>query len=213
MSKSNLSGKNILFIAYFFPPTDSTEVPGAMRTLKFVRNLEGGALHVMTTPPRMPESASALSHVQLPVNGETLHRVRPWDIFKMLLSLRARLKGMLKRQAQTNAAQATPTSNPFKTGADSGQAPSKAKQLKDFIYNLCYFPDQAGPWILPAYFYGKQLVRGQKIDAIFATGSPWSGLFAGYLISKATGKPLIADFRDPWMNNPFHQSKGPLLDR
>lgn len=213
MSKSNLSGKNILFIAYFFPPADSTEVPGAMRTLKFVRNLEGGALHVMTTPPRMPESASALAHVNLPVNGETIHRVKPWDIFKMLLSLRAGLKGFLKRKGQTSTQQTAPASNPFKTGSDSSQSPSKAKQLKDFIYNLCYFPDQAGPWILPAYFYGKKLVRQQNIDAIFATGSPWSGLFAGYLISKATGKPLIVDFRDPWMNNPFHQSKGPLLDR
>lgn len=212
MSKSNLSGKSVLFIAYFFPPVDSTEVPGAMRTLKFVRNLEGGDLHVLTTPPRMEESRSALAHVQLPVNDEYIHRVKPWDIFKMLLSLRDWVKGLKQRKGVTNTAPAA-APNPFKTDTNSNDTRSHAQQLKDFVYNLCYFPDQAGPWILPAYFYGKKLVKEKRIDAIFATGSPWSGLFAGYLISRATGKPLIVDFRDPWMNNPFHQSKGALLDK
>ncbi len=45
-------------------------------------------------------------------------------------------------------------------------------------------------------------------------GFTWSGLITGYLISKTTRKPLVVKFREPWMgNNPFHQSKGELLDR
>lgn len=214
MSEKIRQGQKLIFIAYFFPPAESTEVPGAMRTVKFIRNIEGGEKHVLTTTPRLDESKSALKHIHLPANDEHIHRVKPWDIFQLLLAIRARAKRLLKKGI-SNSSITTPstTSTTFKSSSHSSTKSSKFQQLKDFIYNLCYFPDQAGPWILPAYLYGKTLVNKQGIDVIFATGSPWSGLFVGYLISKATGKPFIADFRDPWMNNPFHQSKGTLLDR
>ncbi|MBN1506423.1 MAG: glycosyltransferase [Sedimentisphaerales bacterium] len=35
-------------------------------------------------------------------------------------------------------------------------------------------------------------------DLIWATGDPWNSLMAGWWLSKLTGKPLVADFRDPW---------------
>lgn len=213
-AKADLKGKKILFIASFYPPVASTNVPGAMRTIKFLRNIENGECHVLTTPPVMPEADSALKHLTLPVNNEVIHRVADFDIFKVLLSIRARLKALIKnKSAQASAEGAgAPTQQVFKSSANSAGSQSKAQQLKDFVYNLCYFPDQAGPWIFPAYRAGKKLVQERGIDAIFATGSPWSGLLVGYIISKATGKPFIADFRDPWMNNPFHQSKGAFLD-
>lgn len=183
-----------------------------MRTIKFVRNIRNGEKHVLTTHPRVNEDASALHHITLPINDERIHRVKPWDVFLFLLSIRVRIKSILtKGRFKTRAATHQTTKAAFKSSTQNTKS-SRYQQFKDFIYNLCYFPDQAGPWIIPAYFYGRRLVRKQNIDVIFATGSPWSGLFVGYLISKATGKPLVADFRDPWMNNPFHQAKGALLD-
>lgn len=214
MSNPHLNGKNILFVAHFFPPCDSTEVPGAMRTIKFIRNLNGGNYHVLTTPAKIEANRSALRHISLPVNGERIHRVKPWDLFIALLSLRSFLKGLVSRKKQSAfSPQNQPVVTAFKGADNANEQPGTIQRLKDFVYNLCYFPDQAGPWIIPAFFHARKLVHTQKIDAIFATGSPWSGLFVGYLTSKATGIPLIVDFRDPWMNNPFHQSKGDLLDR
>lgn len=210
--RADLQGKRVLFIAYFYPPTDSTGVPGSMRTVKFIRNLENGECHVLTAPPAVSSEDNALRHLPLPINGEHVHRVASWDVFRLLLAIRHRLRKMLGKAGGN--AQSGATSKPvFKGSNDNASARSRPQQLKDFIYNLCYFPDQAGPWIIPALLKGRRIVRQHKLDAIFATGSPWSGLIAGYLISKATGKPLIADFRDPWVNNPFHQTKGQLLDR
>lgn len=213
--KASLNGRKVLFIAYFYPPTEGTGVPGSMRTIKFLRNMDNGECHVLTAPPMVEESESALSHLSLPVNRETIHRVRPWDVFKFLLALRSGLKRLLgKGGGMPEADQGAKTV--FKGGGGDDQAqPSKGKlqRLKDFVYDLCYFPDQAGPWIVPAFLRGRRIVKKHDIDVIFATGSPWSGLLVGYLISRFTGRPLIADFRDPWMNNPFHQSKGALLDR
>jgi hypothetical protein len=213
INKSNLNGKNVLFIAYFYPPVASTNVPGAMRTVKFIRHLANGKCHVLTTTPEIDENLSALNHLSLPVNNEIIHRIEKWDIFKLLLSLRAGIKHLFRREKKNIN---TNTSSPpvFKTAtSDLNTNYGLLQKFKDFIHNLVYFPDQAGPWILPAYLKGKKIVREHNVDIIFATGSPWSDLVVGHLISKSTGIPLIADFRDPWVNNPFHHSKGKLLDR
>ena len=211
--KADLRGKKVLFIAYFYPPVASTEIPGAMRTIKFIRNLYNGECHVLTVPPVVAERDSSLKHLKIPVNGESVYRVNTWDIFVLLLSLRAFVKKLLGKNAKSTEQSSSEKQQIFKSDSDDGNdVESWFQQFKKFVYNLCYFPDQGGPGILPAFLKGKKIVREQHLDLIFATGSPWSGLLVGYLISKATGKPLIADFRDPWTNNPFHQSKGKLLD-
>lgn len=210
--KADLKGKRVLFLAYFFPPITSTGVPGAMRTIKFVRNMTNGDFHVLTTLPSVSEDKSALSHIKLPVNNEKIYRVKPWDLFKSLLALRQLFKKRLT--AESKAAESSISeAAPFKSTQASEAAPNRLQAFKDFIYNACYFPDQAGPWILPAIKAGRKIIQDNNIDVIFATGSPWSALITGYYLSKLSGKPLIVDFRDPWINNPFHHSKGRLLDR
>ncbi|NWN90420.1 glycosyltransferase [Marinobacter adhaerens] len=210
-AKANLNGRNVLFIAYFYPPTESTGVPGSMRTVKFIRHLSGGDCHVLTTPPSVSADKDALAHLSQPMNAETIHRSKSVDVFKLLLRLRGNVKKLLRKNSGPASHGATTT---FKSSSDATapQAQSFSQRLKDFVYNLCYFPDQAGPWIFPASRKGTEIVKANNINAVFATGSPWSGLIVGYRISKATGVPLIVDFRDPWMNNPFHQSKGKFLD-
>lgn len=215
MSETGLYVKprRVLFVAYHYPPTISTGVPGSMRTIKFVRNLEGIQSHVLTRDEVvLPEGQSALAHLKLPVRQETIHRVRPWDAFKVMLSLRARLKSLLTRSGEPGA---SGNASVFRTsaGGDAPRNASRIQRAKDFVYDLCYFPDQAAPWIVPATLKGCQIVRRERIDTVFATGAPWSGLVVGYLVSRLTRKPFIADFRDPWVNNPFHHSKGATLDR
>ena len=212
----DLDGTNLLFVAYFYPPAASTEVPGSMRTIKFIRHLKNGARHVLTHTADVAPGDNALAHLSLPVNDETVHRVRSWDIFRLLLAVRAHLQKLAGRR-ETGRSHPPQESKANSAFTGSGQPEisqiSLLQRIKDFIYNTCYFPDHAGPWILPAVLKGVRLVRRYHLDCIFATGSPWSGLTVGLLVSRLTGKPLIADFRDPWVNNPFHMSKGAILDR
>ncbi len=81
------------------------------------------------------------------------------------------------------------------------------------VYELNYFPDDAGPWLLPAIWRGRKIIKAQNIDLIFATGMPWTSLVVAYFLHKLTNKPLIVDFRDPWVGNPFHVSKGAFIDK
>ena len=111
------------------------------------------------------------------------------DIFEWLIGLRNVSKKLLGKGGTNKAADTVDDCQVFKSEeSDTEVEQSKFQRLKDFIHNFFYFPDQGGPWIIPAYFFGKKLVRQRGIDIIFATGSPWSGLLVGYLISKATGK-------------------------
>ena len=209
---ADLRGKHVLFIAYFYPPTDSTGVPGCMRTLKFVRNMTNGEKHVLTSTALVQAEGDALKHLSLPVNNERIHRTQSLDIFRLLLALRKRIRKIQPSNAGDQKRHQVQSVIKTEASEDEARPKGRFQKLKDFIYDACYFPDQAGPWIIPAVIRGIRVVKQHKIDAIFATGSPWSGLVAGYLISRLTSRPLIVDFRDPWMNNPFHQSKGRLLD-
>lgn len=214
IENADLKGRKVLFIAYFYPPVSSQEIPGAMRTIKFIRNLSGGSCDVLTVPPGHSPDSSSLAHLTPPINGETLHYIKPWNIFTLLLALRSSIKKTFGKKISEVTPDASGVTNVFKgINEQSSEKTSHFQKLKDYVYNLCYFPDQAGPWVLPGFLAGTKIVKKKNTDLIFATGSPWSSLWIGYLISKNTGLPLIVDFRDPWMNNPFHQSRGCLLDK
>lgn len=61
------------------------------------------------------------------------------------------------------------------------------------------FPDSKSPWIPFAYQAGLKV----DFDAIFVTAPPFSSFITGYMLAKKTGKPLILDFRDAWLEFPF----------
>ena len=204
-----------LFVAYYYPPAAGPGLPGTMRSVKFIRNLDNAKIHVLSNvPARYGPNIKLDLDMELPINCESIHRVPGIDFFRSALRFKARLASLIAKRSSSDAKTKTVFSSMSdSTNPISSQRPlSTFQKLKDFIYHLFYFPDQESPWILRAALWGRRIVVKEKLDVIFATGSPWSALAVGYLISILTGRPLVADFRDPWVNNPFHLSKGKLLD-
>jgi len=66
------------------------------------------------------------------------------------------------------------------------------------------FPDNKMPWAPFAYDAGTAI----DFDCIFVTAPPFSSFITGYYLTKRTGKALIADFRDAWLEFPFLPYKG-----
>jgi glycosyltransferase involved in cell wall biosynthesis len=67
-------------------------------------------------------------------------------------------------------------------------------------------PDRFSTWIPGAVWEGLRIVKHKRIDAIFSTYPIPSAHVIGGAIAKRTGKPWMADFRDPmWDEGP-----GPL---
>ena len=68
---------------------------------------------------------------------------------------------------------------------------------------LLFFPDIYFRWIKSAIRVGFQVIKNENPDAIYVTGPPFSSFIVAYKLSEATNIPLILEYRDPWLGNPF----------
>jgi glycosyltransferase involved in cell wall biosynthesis len=66
-----------------------------------------------------------------------------------------------------------------------------------------YVPDENIGWLPTAVSTGANLIKRERIGAIYATSPAWTSLLIGFLLKKKTKKPLIVDYRDPWTDNVF----------
>ena len=83
-------------------------------------------------------------------------------------------------------------------------------RLRNWIYWNLLLPDRAVTWLPFAVLKGKQAVKREGISVIFATCPPHSATLVGAFIKLLTGKPLILDFRDDWIDTPWHKSKSAI---
>lgn len=224
----------LLMVSFYYPPAGGLALPGSQRVAKFVRYLEQHSVSVLTLDPECyPGFISSDFHKELPIKGEKIFLTRSYDPFQLLLALRNGIRGALGKRKNPElplpVADAGSVQTVTKEGASvqtvTKESPSSVQTVpkegarallqdfKDWIYDLCYFPDGASGWIIPALLAGRNIVRREGIDVVFATGMPWSSLVVAWLLHRVTGVSFVVDFRDPWIGNPFHQSKGVLLDR
>lgn len=205
---------NPLFIGYYYPPAGGKGLPASQRSIKFIRNMRDvESIYVLSIKPeKYPESIELNFNVSLPVNGEFIIREDSKDLFVKAMNLRKQIKqrlGNIKKDQKKNNQM-----NNYEAVSDTKTAQKLTifQRMKDFIHYAYYLPDMESPWIKNAVKSGIQMVHKYKINVVFATGSPWSALIVGSRIASKTGVPLIADFRDPWVGNPFRNSKGNFLD-
>jgi glycosyltransferase involved in cell wall biosynthesis len=67
----------------------------------------------------------------------------------------------------------------------------------NIVHELFCLPDVFAGWVLPAYLAGRRIMKRRNIDIIYVSSKPFSSTLVGVLLKKATGKPLVLDFRDP----------------
>ena len=73
------------------------------------------------------------------------------------------------------------------------------------ILDHFYFDDEAQHWGSYLIPFSESLLRKENINVVIATGSPFqSNRWAALLKSRNPQLRLIQDFRDPWLQNPFH---------
>lgn len=70
-------------------------------------------------------------------------------------------------------------------------------------------PDLYASWKPTVVREATKLLASTRFDAIYATGFPWTSLLIGCELSKSTGIPLVADFRDLWAGENLFRSERP----
>lgn len=182
--------KNVLIIAYEFPPSAGG---GVQRVTKLARYLpeSGWRPYVLTgTPvPGRPVDETLLEQVA----DVRITRVPSTDPSSAIARVLAPIKRLRRRPADTSPG--------ISGGATSGAAgtPFSTRAVR------AVWLDPAALWARRVPSAAKRLHQEIGFDAVLASGPPHSALVAGARAATALGVPFVADVRDPWRGNPGYR--------
>lgn len=172
-----MSMKRVLIITYYWPPSGGS---GVQRWVKFSKYLPSqGWQPVIYTPenPDMPSIDQSL-YSDIPEEAEIIKRP-----ITEIYSIYRRISGN-------------------KGGGEVNPINSQKKTLKQklmlAIRGNLFIPDPRISWLKPSVRFLKKYLREHPVDVIVSTGPPHSMHLIAREVSKATGIPWVADFRDPW---------------
>jgi glycosyltransferase involved in cell wall biosynthesis len=188
-------------ITYFFPPLGGV---GVQRILKFVSYLpRSGWRPIVLTPKNTAyfvRDDSLL--VELPPDLE-IHRSAAYEPARLAQALAglARPKHKTERGSPAQPVRPSPRRSTTISRARRTMRALTAAYLG--LVHLVLVPDEQVTWLPSATRTALAVHRTEGFDVIFSNGPPFSCHLIAGLVKQATRRPWVADFRDPWVGNPF----------
>lgn len=179
----------VLMIAYYFPPMG---LSGVQRTLKFVKYLpqyEWQPVILTTADPVYYAFDDSLG------------------------------KDIDRENTIIYRTEKDPTQNyKLRKNKDTGRLtidyPSRATEIvRKRILQTLFQPDSRKPWLKHALALGREIIRKEKIDVIYATAPPFTDFLVAKRLSEEFGIPYIADYRDLWVDNAYYVYTTPFHKR
>ena len=206
--------KRLLMVAYFFPPVGGIGSAGAQRVLKFAKYLKHSQWEpVIVTvkessyEPFLTMDSSLLDKIPA---GTTIVRTGVFRGLTLLLRMKNRVLRIIGARGQ-DVSFCQHVGQPLRESTLAKK--SSYQRMKDAITDLLEIPDEEMGWFFPGVLAGLGSFSRYRFDAIYSTGRPWTAHLIGLSLKLLTGRPLIVDFRDPWMTNPFRPEYSSLRDR
>ncbi|NGQ94434.1 glycosyltransferase family 4 protein [Brevibacillus sp. SYP-B805] len=177
--------RNVLIIAYIFPPIGGGGVPRPLKMARYLGDF-GWGVHVLTADPSYHATLDHTLLAQVP-DEVVIHRAKEFSLLPV--------------PAPKAAAQG---------GGSPGEPgrPSLAARMKRMVINglkkvkpYLLIPDDQILWYPQALKKGREIMRSHRIDAIFSTSGPVTNHLVAGRLAKEFGCRWIADFRDPWTQN------------
>ncbi len=85
------------------------------------------------------------------------------------------------------------------------------QSLREWFSRFLITPDSRLGWIPSAVRAGLEAVRHRRPEVIYSTSPYMSSHLIALILHRCTRIPWVADFRDPWVDNPFRQLGFPSL--
>jgi glycosyltransferase involved in cell wall biosynthesis len=180
---TNSTGKKVLIIAYYWPPSAGS---GVQRWLKFVKYLPQFGWKPYVFTPENPSFSLKDSSLQKDVPAEAeIIRFPIWEPYELFFGL----------------------SRIFDSGKKSTRPVELVKKNKSsffqkistWIRGNLLIPDPRIFWVRPSVKFLDQYLKENKINIVITTGPPHSMHLIGYKLKKKNPSlKWIADFRDPW---------------
>lgn len=185
---------SVLLMTYEFPPAGGG---GVQRMSKFARYLPDAGwtpVIVCAAPtrgrpadPSLTAEVAGLRVVRTPPRNPSVAIARAIAPFRMF------------RPDSTPSA--APVVAPLAT-APRRVSPLSARLARRFT------ADDAELWARGAIAKAVALGRDAGVDAVVASGPPFSVLGAGLTVARELGVPFVVDMRDPWRDNPVNWYPG-----
>jgi glycosyltransferase involved in cell wall biosynthesis len=209
--------RRVAIVAYFYPPLGGVAVA---RTLGFVRHLPANGWEPVVIAPagstyalRDGAAASSLAdavEVHRAPSPEPAHLVR---LARRGIGMARAVVGAASgvRSPASSAAPASPWLTPAMSspaeGSAAGPSPSVARgRLGPWpgrLRRAIWFPDDQAGWLPFAVLAVVAAHRRRPVEAIVSSSSPVTAHVAAWIASRIVGVPWVADFRDPWLDNPI----------
>ena len=190
----NYTGKKVLIITYYWPPSGGA---GVQRWLKFVKYLRQFGWDPIVYTPENNEipvyDASLEKDIPDDITILKKHIWEPYTIYKRFIGAKKEEK--------------------FNVGGFISE--SKNYGLRDnistFIRGNLFIPDARKFWIRPSVRFLSRYFKNNAPDLLITTGPPHSMHLIGLKLRKKLQIPWIADFRDPWTR--FYQYHDMLISK
>ncbi|MGN1214812.1 MAG: glycosyltransferase [Candidatus Cryptobacteroides sp.] len=182
--------KRVLVITYYWPPSGGS---GVQRWVKFAKYLPSEGWQPVIYTPENPELTAVDKTLgsEIPPEAEIVKTriIEPYNAYRLLMGK----DSTTDLKTLTDANSSDGEVNPI-----NGQQKSFKQKLSLFIRGNFFIPDPRVMWVGPSVRFLKKYLREHPVDAIVTTGPPQSMHLIGLKLSRETGLPWVADFRDPW---------------
>jgi glycosyltransferase involved in cell wall biosynthesis len=174
------SPRRVLMIAYYFPPLG---LSGVQRTLKFAKYLPkyGWKPTVLTVAPTGYYALDESLLREVEESGLEVVRTNSLDLNRLF-----KQKRVVKMPSEP------------------------IRKMLQFIGDAFLVPDTKIGWKSKAVKTAVTLLQREPFDLIFATAPPQTDFLIGLSLKKKFKLPLVVDYRDAWLENPFKYFPTPL---
>lgn len=198
----------MLIVAYEFPPVRTS---GVYRPLKFARYLAEFGWNSIILTVRNPRAGqvdqSLLAELPPSVQVVRATSLEPIRVEQWLFDAIYGSSSHRREAPHSPPAHRAPgfVREPFREWFRR----TVLSPLMHRVHDYLYVPDPQLGWLPAAVMRG----LGLKFDAILSTSPPHSAQLVGLALAKLTGRPWIADFRDPWTDNSTSEDHPPIRRR
>ena len=218
--------RRVALVAYFYPPLGGVAVA---RTLGFVRHLPAvGWTPVVVAPARSTYPLRDERLVADERRDVEVHRALSPEPGHLATAARQAM-AVARRASGRGSARSGPVASPESPASSSSSAAGSGASVASSaasaasaasgaagrlgpwpgrLRRLVWFPDDQVGWL--PFAVGALVVahRRAPMDAVVSSASPVTAHVAAWIGSRLIGVPWVADFRDPWLDNPLEPMRG-----
>ncbi|AYD39335.1 glycosyltransferase [Clostridium fermenticellae] len=193
--------KNVLIIAYDFPPMGGG---GVMRVAKFIKYLPMYNYNPIVLTVKKLDYSPIDKILYDEVRYSKIYRIRDGIWFE-------KFKQIIKEKNNIDKEQ--PLEN-YKKKSIKISLLKIAKRVKQAYVNNLVIPDLSINWVNNSISKAIDIIKNENIDIIFVTSPPHGVQLLGIKLKKMfPNMPLVVDFRDGWTINPLCKPSNKIKEK